>query len=121
MGKKTDMIKALEQKVKELEQRNKFLESNTTEMIEKYEKVNNQLKKVEQLYNFYNKNTNEFIQCTGKKEIRDQKIQLFLLHINDLMNPKNAIEILLRNFYFYLLEYLDIERIKQHYEKTSKR
>ena len=75
-------------------------------------KLMEQIKRVEMICEYYENCTKEYINCTNNNmESKELKLELFQMHVNKLMQPNNMVDVLLRNFYFYLITHMEYENI----------
>ena len=59
-------------------------------------------------------------QIEAYSNISNRKLNFkkFSQHVNDLTKPKGKFDVLLRNFYFYIITHIDINQIKSDYSKV---
>ena len=83
-------------------------------LIKENESLKNQLLKVQELSSYFETKTKQYMECTEAEE-KKLKFQLFKKYISDLNEPKNIFEIFQRNFYYYLVQHLELEKIQRKF------
>ena len=86
---------------------------------EEYKKLAAMTNQLEKKYKYYETQTLEYKLLKSEKK-RESRFQMFSIHINELNRPKNHVEFLLRNFYFYVVQYLDINQLREDYTRLEK-
>lgn len=86
---------------------------------EEYKKITQMVNQVEKKYKYYENQTLEYKLLKDQTK-KDNRFKMFSIHINELNTPKNHVEFLLRNFYFYVVQHLDIARLKEDYVELEK-
>lgn len=82
--------------------------------------LHEQIQKVIRESNYFMNSTKEYMAAKEKNDLQSIQLkkELFQKHIERLREPQNDFDVLLRNFYYYLIQYLEIELLRKMIRAT---
>ena len=87
-------------------------------LVKENQSLKEQLQKVQQISSYLETKTKQYMESTEPEE-KQLKFQLFKKYIADLNDPKNIFELFQRNFYYYLVQHLELEKIQRTFNELK--
>jgi len=87
-------------------------------LLKENQALREQLQKIQQMSSYFEEETKEFVGTVDPLK-KNLKFKLFKKYIDGLTRPKSIFQIFQRNFYFYLVQYLELDKIQNTFNKIS--
>ena len=87
-------------------------------LVKENQSLKEQLRKVQQMSAYFETKTKQYVNCTNQEE-KQLKFYLFKTYVERLNEPKNIFELFQRNFYYYLVQHLNLEKIQRTFNELN--